>query len=317
MLDTLHFQPARGLANPNLQTMIGSVGRKLFKPSWLQGFLARAKHRDIHVLGRHLTAQYDLVRDDDAPLVIVIHGWLGSADSSYVLSNAHTLNRAGFHVARLTLRDHGGTAHLNEGLFHSAMIDEVVAAVRFIMEDFGAGRAGLVGFSMGGNFALRLAKQLPQLVTLAICPAVSPRYTVEQIGGSVIYQRYFMGKWRALWEQKQAAYPETYDFSSTSGLSNIHALTELFIAEHTEFDDLESYYAAYDLTGEALTGVKANILAAIDDPIIPPEHYDMLPSSVEVHLTERGGHTAYIKNWRLESWADDYTRVFFTERLNS
>ena len=67
------------------------------------------------------------------------------ADSSYVVATA-PLQRAGYHVARLTLRDHGGTADLNKGLFHSAMTDEVVAAAQFIMDDFGCSTAGLVGF---------------------------------------------------------------------------------------------------------------------------------------------------------------------------
>ena len=191
------FQPAFGLSNPNLQTIVSSVGRKIIKPAWLQEFTRRSQHRDIHVQGQHLTAQYDYSHNDDAALVMIIHGWLGSADSSYVVATAHALlQRAGYHVARLTLRDHGGTADLNEGLFHSAMTDEVVAAAQFIMDDFGCSKAGLVGFSMGGNFALRLAKHLPQLRTLAICPAISPQHTVEQIAGSVIYERYFWANGR-------------------------------------------------------------------------------------------------------------------------
>jgi predicted alpha/beta-fold hydrolase len=145
-----------------VQTIVSSVGRKLFKPSWLDSFLAQSEHRDIHVMGQHLTAQYSRASQADAPVVIIIHGWLGSADSSYVLSSAQALHGQGFQVVRLTLRDHGNTAHLNEGLFHSAMTDEVVAAAQFIMEDFPDSRAGLMGFSMGGNFALRLAKHLPE-----------------------------------------------------------------------------------------------------------------------------------------------------------
>ena len=310
------FQPALGLSNPNVQTIVSSVGRKLFKPSWLDSFLAQSEHRDIHVMGQHLTAQYSRASQADAPVVIIIHGWLGSADSSYVLSSAQALHDQGFQVVRLTLRDHGNTAHLNEGLFHSAMTDEVVAAAQFIMEDFPDSRVGLMGFSMGGNFALRLAKHLPKLTTLAICPAISPAHTVEQIGGSLIYQKYFMGKWRALWEQKQRAFPESYDFSALAGHSSIQILTEIFIADHTQFARIEDYYAAYDLRGDALVGVEATILAAKDDPIIPPEHYRDLPASIEVELTGKGGHTAYIKNWRLESWVDEYARDFFGERLN-
>jgi predicted alpha/beta-fold hydrolase len=125
-----------------------------------------------------------------------------------------------------------------------------------------------------------------------------------------------MGKWRALWEQKQRAFPESYDFSALAGYSSIQLLTEIFIADHTQFARIEDYYAAYDLRGDALVGVEATILAAKDDPIIPPEHYRDLPASIEVELTGKGGHTAYIKNWRLESWVDEYAGAFFGERLN-
>ena len=316
-MDQHSFQPALGLSNPNLQTIVSSVGRKIIKPAWLQDFTRRSQRRDIRVQGQHLTAQYDYAHNEDAVLVMIIHGWLGSADSSYVLSTAHTLQTAGFHVARLTLRDHGGTADLNEGLFHSAMTEEVVAAAEFIMNDFDCNTAGLVGFSMGGNFALRLAAQLPQLHALAICPAISPQHTVEQIGNSIIYERYFLGKWRGLWQQKQAAFPHLYDFSSMNRLGSIQTLTEFFIKEHTDFENLQAYYAAYDLRGDTLQGVNATVLAAFDDPIIPAEHYRSLPTSIDVNLTQRGGHTAYIKNWRLESWVDDYCRAFFSERLKS
>ena len=316
-MDQRSFQPALGLSNPNLQTIVSSVGRKIIKPAWLQDFTRRSQRRDIRVQGQHLTAQYDYAHNEDAVLVMIIHGWLGSADSSYVLSTAHTLQTAGFHVARLTLRDHGGTADLNEGLFHSAMTEEVVAAAEFIMNDFDCNTAGLVGFSMGGNFALRLAAQLPQLHALAICPAISPQHTVEQIGSSIIYERYFLGKWRGLWQQKQTAFPHLYDFSSMNRLGSIQTLTEFFIKEHTDFENLQAYYAAYDLRGDTLQGVNATVLAAFDDPIIPAEHYRSLPTSIDVNLTQRGGHTAYIKNWRLESWVDDYCRAFFSERLKS
>ena len=105
-MDQHSFQPALGLSNPNLQTIVSSVGRKIIKPAWLQDFTRRSQRRDIRVQGQHLTAQYDYAHNEDAVLVMIIHGWLGSADSSYVLSTAHTLQTAGFHVARLTLRDH-------------------------------------------------------------------------------------------------------------------------------------------------------------------------------------------------------------------
>jgi uncharacterized protein len=69
----------------------------------------------------------------DAPgatLAVLLHGWEGSAESQYILSLAHALLDRGVDVARLNLRDHGDTHHLNRELFHSCRLPEVVGAVR-------------------------------------------------------------------------------------------------------------------------------------------------------------------------------------------
>ncbi|MBL6814798.1 MAG: hypothetical protein ISQ65_06130, partial [Pseudomonadales bacterium] len=67
-MDQHSFQPALGLSNPNLQTIVSSVGRKIIKPAWLQDFTRRSQRRDIRVQGQHLTAQYDYAHNDDAAL---------------------------------------------------------------------------------------------------------------------------------------------------------------------------------------------------------------------------------------------------------
>jgi len=33
-------------------------------------------------------------------------------------------------------------------------------------------------------------------------------------------------------------------------------------------------------------------------------------------MTKRGGHTAFIENWALESWSDSYTERFFLASRN-
>ena len=52
-------------------------------------------------------------------LVVMLHGWEGSADSTYILSVAPKLIAAGYSVFRLNFRDHGDSHHLNRELFHS------------------------------------------------------------------------------------------------------------------------------------------------------------------------------------------------------
>ena len=62
-------------------------------------------------------------------LVLLIHGWEGSIDSTYMLTTGKYIYRNGYDVFRLNLRDHGKSHHLNKGLFFATLLDEVYDAV--------------------------------------------------------------------------------------------------------------------------------------------------------------------------------------------
>lgn len=64
-----------------------------------------------------LQGYYSPNANPDAPLVVLLHGWEGSANSMYLLSSAQSLFAAGYSIFRLNLRDHGESHHLNEELF--------------------------------------------------------------------------------------------------------------------------------------------------------------------------------------------------------
>jgi len=90
-------------------------------------------------------------------IAVVLHGWEGSADSCYVISLGAELLARGYDVLRLNLRDHGDSHHLNREIFHSCRLAEVVGATRAVAERFPAAQIFLTGFSLGGNFMLRVA----------------------------------------------------------------------------------------------------------------------------------------------------------------
>ena len=313
------FDPPFGLKNPHTQTIFSSMGRKFFKAKWQPAFVARAQVREISVASVKLVVHtnFQNITSNQTPLIMMIPGWLGNVESTYVLSGAHSLWQAGFNVVRINLRDHGDTAHLNSGLFHSALVNEVVALVKALKEEFPQAPAGLIGYSMGGNFALRIAKQIPELTTLAVCPALSPEETMLKISGNIIYEQYFMRKWRALLSKKQTAFPQLYNFQDAMNLSSITSLTDYFVKYHTEYTNTDDYFAAYDLSNGALQGVTAKILAAGDDPIIPAKHYANLPDSISLDWVNHGGHGAFLENWQFESWCDRYSCAFFNQALTS
>jgi hypothetical protein len=140
----MEFRPHRLLRSPHLQTLLSSrivrggdgVGADLHQRA--EPVVLEARD------GARLQALVDPPRGTGAnePLVVVIHGWLGRADSPYVRRAASALHAAGFRVARLHLRDHGDTAHLNEELFNAARITEVVDVCNALASRYGAEGAG-------------------------------------------------------------------------------------------------------------------------------------------------------------------------------
>ena len=88
---------------------------------------------------------------------MILHGWEGSAESCYVISLGAELLASGFDVLRLNLRDHGDSHHLNREIFHSCRLAEVVGATRAVAQRFPQARIFLAGFSLGGNFVLRVS----------------------------------------------------------------------------------------------------------------------------------------------------------------
>ena len=146
-------------------------------------------------------------------LAILIHGWHGTADSAYLLSAAAHLFARGFSVFRLHLRDHGPSHHLNRELFNSARLPEVVAAVRRITALHPHEHTFLGGFSLGGNFALRVALAAPAAGialdrVVAVCPVLDPARTMEALERSPVYHEYFRRKWRNALLQKLLHFPD-------------------------------------------------------------------------------------------------------------
>ncbi|MCS6946354.1 MAG: alpha/beta fold hydrolase, partial [Steroidobacteraceae bacterium] len=212
------------------------------------------------------------------------------------------------------LRDHGGTHHLNEGLFHSCRLPEVIGAVREIQAALPALPLYLAGFSLGGNFLLRVAAAaaahgLRLQKTVAVSPVLDPARSLDAMeNGLGLYRRYFVFKWARSLVKKQAAWPQRYDFTDVLRTRSLRAMTDMLIRRYTEYPDLDTYLAGYAVTGERLASLTtpATILLASDDPIVPWQDLDRLSCAgpLRIRLTAKGGHCAYLTDFAGPSWVD-------------
>jgi len=252
--------------------------------------------------------------DASRRLVVLFHGWEGSAESLYVLSIAQLLHERGFTVLRLNLRDHGGTHALNRELFHSCRLPEVVGAIARLQALHQEHRLSLAGFSLGGNFCLRVGARAGDVGIriariVAVCPVLEPVTTLAALEqGPAIYRQYFMFKWRRSLRLKQAAWPDLYDFGDLISDPSLTGMTEKMVLKYTDFPDLASYLRGYAITGDVLESleVPAHIVASQDDPMILAHDLERLARSRSLRLTvtPQGGHCGFMDAMGGPSWID-------------
>jgi predicted alpha/beta-fold hydrolase len=307
------------LRSPHLQTMLGSSGWRQRRGAAL--LAATGATTTAHLVdggdGVRLTGLHSVV-PGVAPrgLALLLHGWEGSAESSYMRLTAAQFLQRGFAVFRLNFRDHGDNHHLNEALFHSNRIDEVVHAACDIAARLLPAGTPLVaaGYSLGGNFALRLALRAPGAGlalarVAAVCPVLDPAVTMTQMErGWPMYLRHFENKWRASLLRKRALFPRQFDVDDRTLRLHMRALTEWLVLRHTDFGSLDAYFDGYSIAGARLAGlqVPAEILMADDDPVIPLAEFRALtlPAHAHLQITRHGGHCGFLLGLRMDGFAE-------------
>jgi predicted alpha/beta-fold hydrolase len=323
------FRPRRWLRNPHVQSVLASSGVRRFLFRRHRAALEDAAVEHVLDCGNGVRLQGFHTRQTVHPqpraLVVLLHGWEGSVHSTYVLHTGGRFLAEGCDVFRLNFRDHGETHHLNAELFHSCRIDEVVGAIKAIANLFPERPLAVGGYSLGGNFALRVglrahAAGIPLSWVFAVCPPVSPHAVLVAIENAPpFYAYYFMHKWRGSLRRKQALFPQVDLFTRNELRSSMRELTRSMVERHTDFGTLENYLDGYALTGNRLAAldVPATILTAEDDPIIPIADFHQLElaAQTELVIVAHGGHCGFIRDASLRSWAEDFLVEMLQRKL--
>lgn len=311
------FLPVFGLRNTHTQSFINSSGYRRRIVGKRSSALLDAE-QDWLVDGGdgiRLLGHYSPQAGDSKGLVIMFHGWEGSSSSNYIVGAGGMLYDQGFDVFRLNFRDHGDSHHMNAGIFHSCLLGEVIHALKDIQQRTGASNWALSGYSLGGNFALRVALEAPAAglslrQVVAICPVVSPDNVLKSMEGSFMgYENYYIRKWAKSLRLKESLFPDAYEYEEWHELGSLRERTGYMATRYYEFETLEDYFDGYSIAGDRLATltIPATILTSEDDMVVPVSDFRNLPENenIELLVTRYGGHCAFLKNWKMESWADD------------
>jgi predicted alpha/beta-fold hydrolase len=309
------FNPPRGLRNPHFQTILSSLKIRTLGEKQLDSEARKIlvdAGDGVRLLGFH-NAQRS---GSSHGLILLLHGWEGGSDSTYMITTGGFFYRKGYDIFRLNLRDHGDSHHLNEGLFNSSLIEETHRAVQNIADKQGNPPLFIVGFSLGGNFAMRMALRhaghpVRNLrYVFAVSPVLDPRKATDAMDrGFFLYRSYFLNKWKASLRKKQALFPHLYDYNDLMECKTLMEITERILPKYSSYPTPQEYFRTYTLTRRrfAELSVPLFVLTATDDPIIPVEDFHELEGNqhLHIHVERHGGHCGFLQDYRLRAWSQD------------
>jgi len=252
--------------------------------------------------------------------ILMVHGLEGSADAIYMRSLSAAALRAGFAAHRLNLRTCGGTESLCRTLYHAGLTSDLLAVLREVRRE-GRDPVALVGFSLGGNVALKLAGELgdaaPELIRgvaavstpldLAACAR-----RMEELDNR-LYEIRFVRRMR-----ERLIATGRYDARDFHGLGTVQLLDDRITAPSFGFGNAANYYSTQSSIGYlARIRVPALLIQARDDTFIPFSIYEseVLRANPRIQLiaTEYGGHLGFLGRTPHRFWLDHAIMEWITE----
>lgn len=282
--------------------MASSSLRIIGKKDFLE---ARSREMIITTAGNSRLLSFLSDQINPRGLIILLHGWEGSSSSTYIISTGYFFYQAGFSICRLNLRDHGDSHHLNEDLFHGALLEETFDAINLVSNLYTDLPVYVIGFSLGANFALRVGKKNSRQPIkglkhiFAVSPPLDPyKATLSIDNNFLFYRKYFLRKWKRSLMKKQKAFPHKYDFSKFLHAQSCLELTEAIMPYFPDFPSYRDYFNLYTLKDDFFNDLNlpVTIFIAEDDPVIPVDDFHKLRPHelLQISRQKYGGHCGFL-----------------------
>ena len=240
--------------------------------------------------------------------VIFFPGWLGHKDSKYLIPLADLLHINNFDIIRIHPIDHGDTEHLNKDFFRATDIQTLIEAVEFIGKKYQDNEIHLIGFSLGGNIALRISacESINFLKsTVVISPVIDPEISMRSMDNtSWILKKYFVNKWRRTLRRKIRLH-NISNVEESLRYKDLEKMTEFFTKNFSPHKNVKELFAGYAITQDTINQIKNNTLiySSVDDPCVPIKPLYSLDqtNNVKFKPQQYGGHCGFIDDFKFNS----------------
>jgi predicted alpha/beta-fold hydrolase len=320
------FRPARWLPGAHGQTI---AGRYLRERTGVHYRRERMETEDGDFVDLDWATVDGFELPATAPLVLLVHGLEGSANSSYMLESCRALAQNGLRAVAMNFRSCSGEPNRALRFYHAGDTADLAAVLRHLRGRVADVAFGAMGFSLGANVLLKYLGERGD--GSAVRAAVGISVPFDLMAGAEYMDASFMGRkytevllrsLRRKFAERAAEIGERCDAPRALGSRSFRDFDDAVTARLHGFLDVADYYGRSS-SAQFLPSIRVPTLLvhAADDPFVPPHvipraAVEANPSLAAV-FTEHGGHVGFIqgKPWAPEFWAEREGARFLAERL--
>jgi predicted alpha/beta-fold hydrolase len=314
------FHPAWWLSNGHLQTIWPVLFRRRIPLETRRERveLPDGDFLDIDWVGR------------EGPIVIVLHGLQGSAESKYARGLLREIEALGWRGALMHFRGCSGEPNRLPRSYHSGETADVDWFARELRRREPETPLAAVAYSLGGNVLLkwlgesRSANPLRAAVAVSIPFELGSAADAMEVGLSRIYQWYLVRKLKKAVYAKMAngsfALPLTG--SEIDRLRTFREFDDAITAPVHGFESAVDYYERCS-SRQFVCRIETPtlVLHSADDPLMhagiipqPEEH----SAQVRFEVSPSGGHVGFVSGswpWSARYWLEDRIPAFLREHI--
>ncbi|MGR9012151.1 MAG: hydrolase [Gammaproteobacteria bacterium] len=329
MTSNTTFKPAWWLCNSHLQTLYPALLRNTPNPPDYRRERLTTPDSDF--------IDIDYCGTGTQPLIMLIHGLTGSAQSGYIKGLQSALFKQGLRSAAINLRGCSGSPNNRARSYHSGETEDLHFLYQTLRLREPDTPLGVAGFSLGGNVVLKWLGEQGDSLDLFAAVAVSVPLllgvcaTKLDNGFSKFYRVNLLRELKAYMQAKlhhlerSGQTEEAAKVRALGDLSNIRSFWQYddrVVAKLHGFNDVHDYYRRSSSRQYLKSiSVPTLLIQAIDDPFMTQEvlpELNELSPQVQVQFSRHGGHVGFISGsipFKPEYWLDQRIPEFFLDAL--
>lgn len=248
--------------------------------------------------------------------IVMVHGLEGSSDAGYIRSMSQLALENGYAVHRTNLRSCGGTESLCSTMYHAGLTSDTLAIIRELKTVY-RNPIFLVGYSLGGNVALKLAGELGESargLLAGVCAVSTPidlGECVRQMGKlqNRIYEWRFLSRLKQRIRKRAESMPGLYALDTLRNVHSVYEFDDKITAPFFGFGTADNYYRTQSSIGFLETiRVPTLMVQAKDDPLIPFSVFShpaiRRNRCIRLLEVEHGGHLGFLSGRFPRFWLD-------------